>query len=121
MRAFAVLTLVAAGLAALVTAAPAAELDMPNAGCARGQIWDGYRCQWARPPVADARPAYRAPQVYEDDDEDEYVAEAPPVYAAPRVYSYAVPYYTPPAYGYYAYARPHYGWGGWNGHRRWRH
>ena len=130
MRAIAVLTLTAAGLAALVTTASAAELGQPYEGCARGQQWNGTRCEWAQPPVAQARPYYQAPQAYEQDDEDEYVAEAPPVYAAPQVYSYsyAVPYYRSPVVSYYAYARPRYSWGygsyaygGWGGHHHWRH
>jgi len=130
MRAIAVVTLTAAGLAALVTTASAAELGQPYEGCARGQHWNGTRCEWAQPPAAQVRPYYQAPQAYVE-EEDDYVAEAPPVYVAPQVYSYsyAVPYYRPPVYGYYAYSRPRYSWGyggyayagGWGGRHHWRH
>ena len=123
MRALAVVALAAASVAVfLPKSSVAAELDAPRVACARGQIWDGYRCQWANPP-AQVQPNYRYSQapVYEDDDDD-YVAEAPPVYAAPSYYAYATPYYyRPPVVSYYGGPRYVYRYGGGHRHHRWRH
>jgi hypothetical protein len=91
MRALAVL-MVAAGLAAAVPMASAAELDVGE-GCARGQVWTGYRCEWARPRVSEAPPAYEAAPVYEAEE----IYEAPPVYVA-RPYYVAPPVYVAPIY-----------------------
>ena len=66
MRAVAILAVAAAGFAALVSnVAVAAELDLPREGCERGQVWNGYRCEWARPRVSEAAPVYRGAPVYE--------------------------------------------------------
>jgi hypothetical protein len=118
MRACAILVVAAAGFAAfLPTAGSAAEIDVPAAGCARGQAWNGYRCEWVRPPVADARPVYRAPPEYVEDEvyeEPAYVAR--PVYVAPPLYVARV--YRPPVYRYYA--GPRYAWGYGHRYNRWR-
>ena len=91
MRGLAILAAAAAGLAALVpTVAPAAELDLPRDGCERGQVWNGYRCEWARPRVSEAPPVYReARPVYR---------EAPPDYESYAEYEQAPVYFARPAY-----------------------
>ena len=120
MRAVAILAVAAAGLAAFVpNVASAAELDLPREGCERGQLWNGYRCEWARPRVSEA-PVYRGAPVYES-----YAAyEVAPVYAAPPVYIappiYLEPIYRAPVVRYYGW--PRYVWGhgnqGHHGHHR---
>ena len=107
MRALAVLAVAAAALVPAV--APAAEMDLPQDGCQRGQVWNGYRCEWARPRLSEAPPAYEAPPVYEAPP----IYAAPPVYVAPPVYLappvYVARYYRPPVVRYYA--GPRYVWG----------
>ena len=123
MRALAVLAVAAAGFAAFVpNVASAAELDVPREGCERGQVWSGYRCEWARPQFSEAPSVYRAPPVYESYAE----YEEAPVYVAPRVYVapplYVAPIYRAPVVRYYA--GPRYVWGhghhGHHRHHRWR-
>jgi hypothetical protein len=120
MRGLAILA-AAAGLAALVpTVAPAAELDLPRDGCERGQVWNGYRCEWARPRMSEAPPVYReAPPVYESyaeyDEAPVYFAR--PAYVGPPVY--VAPFYRAPVVSYYAGRR--YVWShGHHRHHRWR-
>ena len=94
MRALAVVVMAAAGFAAMApNLVSAAELDLGD-GCARGQVWNGYRCEWARPRVSEAPPAYEEAPVYEQ----------APVYRAPEVYAAAPVYVAPPVY----VARPAY-------------
>ena len=125
MRAVAILAVAAAGFAAFVpNVASAAELDLPREGCERGQVWNGYRCEWARPRVSEAAPVYRAAPVYES-----YATyEVAPVYIAPPIYVarpvYVAPIYRAPVVRYYA--GPRYVWShgprghGHHRHHRWR-
>jgi hypothetical protein len=120
MRALAVLAVAAAGFTAFIpNVASAAELDVPREGCERGQVWNGYRCEWARPQFSEAPPVYRAPPVYESYAE----YEEAPVYVAPRVYVapplYVAPIYRAPVVRYYAGPR-YVGSHGHHRHHRWR-
>jgi hypothetical protein len=111
MRALAVLMVAAAGFAAAVpTMASAAELEVGE-GCARGQVWNGYRCEWPRPRVSEAPPVYQAPPVYEAEAiyEEPPVVVARPYYVAPPVY--VAPIYRAPVVRYYAGPRYVYGYG----------
>ena len=121
MRALAVVVMAAAGFAAMApNLVSAAELDLGD-GCARGQVWNGYRCEWARPRVSEAPPVYEQAPVYQAPE----VYAAAPVYVAPPVYVARPAYVAPPVYVgpvYRApvvryYAGPRYVWG--YGHR-WR-
>jgi len=116
MRALAIVAVAAAGFAVSIpTLASAAELDVPQDRCDRGQAWNGYRCEWIRPRVSEAPPAYveREVDVYE---EPVYVAR--PYYVAPSVY--VGPIYRPPVVRYYAGPRWGYGWGYGGRHYAWR-
>jgi hypothetical protein len=120
MRALAVLAVAAAGFAAsLPGVASAAELELPQDRCARGQVWNGYRCEWARPQVSEAPRVYEAPPAYVPEVEvyEEPVYVARPVYVAPPVY--VGPVYRPPVVRYYAGPRYVWGYGGRN-HYAWR-
>jgi hypothetical protein len=103
----------AAGFAVLVpTLASAAELEVPQDRCARGQAWNGSRCEWIRPRVSEAPRVYEAPPAYVEREVEVYeepVYVARPYYVAPPVY--VGPIYRPPVFAYYAGPRYGYGWG----------
>jgi hypothetical protein len=122
MRALAIVAVAAAGFAASVpTLAPAAELEVPQDRCARGQAWNGYRCEWIRPRVSEAPPVYAAPPAYVEREVEVYeepVYVARPYYVAPPVY--VGPIYRPPVVRHYAGPRYGHGWGYGGRHYAWR-
>jgi hypothetical protein len=123
MRALAIVAVVAAGFAAsLPSLAPAAELELPQDRCARGQAWNGYRCEWVRPRVSEAPRVYEAPPAYVAREVEVY--EEPPVYVARRYYVappvYVAPIYRPPVVVRY-YSGPRYGWRHGGPHHGGRH
>jgi hypothetical protein len=121
MRALAIVALAAAGfVASLPTLASAAELELPQDRCDRGQAWNGYRCEWVRPRVSEAPRVYEAPPAYvarEVEVYEEPVYVARPYYVAPPVY--VAPIYRPPVVVRY-YSGPRYAWRDGGRHYAWR-
>jgi hypothetical protein len=119
MRALAVLAIAAGFAASVPTIVSAAELEVPQDRCARGQSWNGYRCEWIRPRVSEAPPVYAAPPAYVEREVEVYeepVYVARPYYVPPAVY--VGPIYRPPVVRYYA--GPRYVWGHGRAHYAWR-